>query len=150
MLGGGAYSTGGGLTVAVEPRQTRDGRLAICGVWAQSTRLTALVKGHGPRILGTGNIAVDGRAVLRNLRFLQKTPPAQSYAGAKATCAVTKRRFSGDETLEIRIPRQVVVRESRANGGGLQIRFGRSERPNPALGAGSVLPESWTSFGGTL
>lgn len=146
VLGGGSYSTGGGLTVAVAPRETRDGRLAICGVWAESTRLTAYLTGQAPRILGTGNIAVNGRTVLRNLQFLRHTAPARDYTGAQAGCAVTDRRFTGRERVEIRIPRQVVLRENSGESGGRTIRFGPAESRNPALGAGSILPESWTSF----
>ncbi|WP_135506275.1 hypothetical protein [Roseovarius aestuariivivens] len=144
VLGGGSYSTGGGLTVAVEPRRTADGHLAICGVWAESRRLPGHARGRAPEVLQTGSIAVDGVTVLSNLRFLQKTAPAKSYSGAQAGCRVTARQFTGAERLEVRIPRQVVMRDR----GGLNLRFGAAERPNPALGAGSLLPESWTHWGG--
>jgi len=144
VLGGGAYSSGGGLTVAVEPRNS-GGRLAICGIWAQSDRLTAVLRQSARDVLATGNISVDGQTVLRDLRFLQQAQPAKSYAGAAAGCALTDMPWQAGAQIDIRIPRQLVY-FNRSRDGGKEIRYGPSEDDNPAMTAGSLMPSAWTSF----
>ena len=85
VLGGGEYSTGGGLTVAVELREM-NGRTGLCGVWAQSRRLTVYVRRAGHCVLSKGTIALDDRVLTHDLGFLKRVAPAHSYAGAPAGC----------------------------------------------------------------
>lgn len=144
VLGGGSYSTGGGITVAVETREAQ-GRLAICGTWAESERLTAYLIGQSRRILASGSLAVDGRQVHHGLLFLNQVEPAESYAGAEAACVVTTLPWRADAAPEVWIPRQTVVVE-RGGSGNLEIRFGARDTPNPAMQAGSLLPRDWTRF----
>lgn len=149
VLGGGEYSTGGGVTVAVELRN-RAGRTGLCGVWAESERLTVYVRRKGWRVLQKGTITLDGRVLTHNLNFLNQVAPAASYAGAPAGCVRLDRPWrAGDEArkLEIRIPRQDLHFDSNGRkSGGLRITFRDTGKVNPALGAGSLLPKSWTSF----
>jgi len=149
-LGGGEYSTGGGITVAVEPRRTVDGKLALCGVWAQSDRLIAYVRQSGPSVLDRGSLAVNGRVVHQDLGFLNRVAPSKSYAGSEATCIGTTLPWQSTTTVEVRIPRHVVVQDRDQSGAGLEIHFGPSESANPALLSGSILPSRFTSFKSTL
>ena len=149
-LGGGEYSSGGGITVAVEPRRTSDGRLALCGVWAQSDRLSAYVRQSGKSVLTRGSLAVNGRVVQQGLGFLNRVAPNKSYARADATCVGTSLPWRSAVVVDIRIPRHVVVQDRNGSGAGIEIRFGPSEVGNPALLSGSVLPSRFTSSTGTL
>ena len=149
VLGGGEYSTGGGITVAVELRNWA-GKTGLCGVWAESEQLTAYVRRKGGRILAKGSIALDGQVLTHNLNFLEQVAPSQSYAGTPAGCVRLDRPWKASDAgakLRVRLPRQQLLfgRNGRQSGG-LRIRFGPSEHANPALSSGSVLPKRWTSF----
>ncbi|MDD9726317.1 hypothetical protein PVV74_12680 [Roseovarius sp. SK2] len=145
-LGGGDFSTGGGITVAVEPRRAIDGQLALCGVWAQSERLTAYVRPHVRDLLAPGSLAVDGQVVLHDLRVFNEVAPAESYVGASATCMGTGQPYRDGVRVEIRIPRRAVVRERDSDGIGAEIWFMPANGENLALTSGSILPARWTRF----
>lgn len=145
-LGGGDFSTGGGITVAVEPRRAVDGQLALCGVWAQSERLTAYVRPHVRDLLAPGTLAVDGQVVLHDLRVFNEVAPAESYVGAPATCMGTDLPYRDAARIEIRIPRRAVVRERDSDGIGVEIWFMPATDENLALTSGSILPARWTRF----
>jgi len=150
VLGGGVYSTGGGITVAVEMRNM-GGRTGLCGVWAQSEQLTVYVRRAGRRVLSKGSIALDGRILTSNLDFLRRVAPAPGYAGAPAGCVRLDRPWRpGDAARrpEVWIPRQLVYFDSNGRrGGGPRITFRDKGHPNPAMGAGSLLPPHWTTRG---
>lgn len=150
VLGGGQYSTGGGITVAVELRDI-GGRTGLCGVWAQSEQLTVYVRNAGRRVLSKGSIALDGRILTNNLDFLKRVAPAPGYAGAPAGCVRLARPWrpgDAERRLEVWIPRQQVYFDKNGrDGGGPRITFRDKGRPNPAMGAGSLLPEDWTGRG---
>ncbi len=147
ILAGGEYSTGGGITVAVELRNL-SGETGLCGIWAESERLPAYVRHDRGGILAKGSIALNGQVLTHDLDFLNQVPPSVSYVGAPAGCIRLDRPWRDSDAkgrLEIRLPR----RELRFGGGddrggGIRIRFTRSNRANPALTDGSVLPASWT------
>lgn len=149
-LGGGEYSTGGGVTVAVEMRNW-SGKTGLCGVWAESERLTAYVRHKGDDVLEKGSIALGGEVLTYNLDFLQQVAPSQSYAGAPAGCVRLSRDWrpsDANRPLEVRIPRQDLrFGGNGTRGGGLRVTFRDTGHANPALTAGSVLPRKWTSFG---
>ncbi len=149
-LGGGEYSSGGGITVAVEPRRTQDGQLALCGVWAQSDRLSAYVRQSARSVLQRGSLMVNGRVVHQGLGFLNRVPADTSYARSEASCVGTSLPWQSGARIDVRIPRHVVVQDRDGNGAGIEIRFGPSQAGNPALLSGSVLPSRFTSTKGTL
>lgn len=148
VLGGGEYSTGGGLTVAVELREM-NGRTGLCGVWAQSRRLTVYVRRAGPRVLSKGTIALDDRVLTHDLGFIKRVAPTGSYAGAPAGCVRLDRPWHpGDATarLDVRIPRQqVYFGQGGRDHGGPRITFRDTGLHNPAMTAGSLLPQHWTN-----
>ncbi|MFN3208428.1 MAG: hypothetical protein ACE369_05410 [Roseovarius sp.] len=146
LLGGGGFSTGGGITVAVEPRRTLEGQLALCGVWAESERLTAYVRQSSRDVLAPATLAVDGQVVHHDLRVFSRVDPAPSYAGAEATCVGTGMAYRPGAAIEIRIPRKVVVRERDSDGIGAEIWFLPARGENPAMTSGSILPARWTRF----
>ena len=150
VLGGGSYSTGGGITVAVELRPI-DGHMGLCGVWAQSRQLPVVIRHKAHDVLAKGTIVLDGRILTYNFDFLRQVDPAKSYAGALAGCVKLARPWRAGAAagrLEIRIPRQLVYfddRDWKHGGGGLRITFRDKGLPNPALDKGSLLPSDWTN-----
>ncbi|MEO0371130.1 MAG: hypothetical protein AAF231_06705 [Pseudomonadota bacterium] len=147
LVTGGDYSTGGGLTVAVEPRAI-NGQLGFCGVWAQSEALSVYTRKAAARVLTKGVINIDGQRVVRNLNFLNRVRPSPSYSGAPAGCIVVNRPWSGDTAsrMTIRIPRQKIVASSGSRiQTGPRVFFTRSDSANPALAKGTFLPPHITS-----
>ena len=118
VLDGGTFSSGGGLTVAAEIRESA-GQTAVCGVWAQSERQSVLTKFKAERVIETGSVAVNGETVVRGLQFMPEVTPMGDYAGAQATCVRTERPWSARDTgaqVAIRIPQQIVVYEPDVSG----------------------------------
>lgn len=147
MVTGGDYSTGGGITVAVEPRAI-NGQLGFCGVWAQSAALSVYVRKTASRVLSKGVIMINGQTVVRNLNFLNRVGPSQSYAGAPASCVVVNRAWSGDAAsrMTVHIPRQKITSGSGSSiQTGPRVFFTRSDSANPALAKGTFVPSYITS-----
>jgi len=119
MLDGGSFSTGGGLTVALELRPI-GGQTGICGVWAESDNQSVLSKGRAREVVPTGSVYLDGQVLHRDLGFLRKVDPSGSYAGLDANCIRTERPWrdaDAAKAVQVRLPRQVVHREIEASGG---------------------------------
>lgn len=117
-LGGGTYTSGGGITVAADLRN-QEGRTMLCGVWAQSRQQSVLTKHVERRVLGTAAVSLGNETLARGLVFMPEVSPRADYAGAEAGCVITDRPWrTGDEdrTPEIRIPRQVVADQSDESG----------------------------------
>ncbi len=110
-LSGGRYTSGGGLTVAVDLREAA-GRTQVCGVWAQSRQQSILTKHVERRVLGAGSVVVDGRRVVTGLNFLREVPPQPDYGGLEGACVTTDRPWNPDTAARasVRIPRQIVHR----------------------------------------
>lgn len=118
ILAGGTYDSGGGITVAADVLE-RDGRVTVCGVWAQSEQQSVLSKGVEPRVLGTGSVHLGDSAVVRGLGFMTEVAPAPSYGGAMASCVQTERAWTEADAAKpvtIRIPRQLVYRDADQDG----------------------------------
>ena len=117
-LGGGTYTSGGGITVAADLRN-QGGRTMVCGVWAQSRQQSILTKLVERKVLGTGAVFLGDEPVVRGLVFMREVEPRADYGGAEAQCVITERPWrAGDETRRptVRIPGQVVADESDENG----------------------------------
>lgn len=148
-LTGGEYTTGGGLTVAMEARPI-NGTLGLCGVWAQSTSMSVYTRKAASRVLAKGVATLNGQVIARDFGFLNRVRPADSYAGAPAGCVLLNRAWQASDgagQLQLRIPRQRIflTAESRRKNGP-QVFFTRSDRANPALAKGSLLPARITSY----
>lgn len=149
VLAGGYYSTGGGLSIAVELRPM-NGRTGICGAWAESASLAGHLAGKSRELLGSGAVYVGGTKVRHGLGFLKQVAPAPSYAGAPANCVITSRPWRpGDagKHPEVRIPRKTVVMNRGA--AGIEIRFRQAQGANPAMERGSLIPPEWKHFPST-
>lgn len=148
-LTGGDYSTGGGLTVAMEPRQI-GGNLALCGVWAQSNAMSIYTRKAAPRVLAKGVATLNGQVIARDFGFLKRVRPAASYTGAPAGCVVLNQAWQADfasARLDLRIPRQrIFLTSDSRRRNGQQVFFTRSDSSNPALKKGSFLPSSITRY----
>jgi hypothetical protein len=127
-LGGGFYTSPGGLTVAVDARNI-GGRTGICGVWAESENQSVMTKNAARQVLDSGGVTLGGEGVAHGLGFLRKVAPARSYAGLEANCITTDRAWrSGDEArpLRVHLPRQIVRNEidmDAGDSGGIVIWF---------------------------
>lgn len=124
VVSGGTYSSGGGISVAVDLRE-QNGRTMVCGVWAQSRQQSTLTKGVEPRLLGSGSVQLDGTALVRGLLFMREVPPMADFSGQDAGCVLTDRPWrAGDETARpvVRIPRQLVYHDA-DEGGTVIVRF---------------------------
>ncbi|MEM7732107.1 MAG: hypothetical protein AAF280_04905 [Pseudomonadota bacterium] len=147
VIAGGEYTTGGGLTVAVEPRPI-NGKLGLCGIWAQSDPMPVYTRRAASTVLAKGVVQIDGQTVTRNLNFLNRVRPAESYAGAPTGCMVVNRAWTGDPTarMTVRIPRQKIIATSASRlENGPRVFFTRSDLVNPALAKGSLVPSYITS-----
>ena len=125
MLSGGSYSTGGGITVAVDVRE-RQGKTMVCGVWAQSDQQSILTKHKAKGVLDSGAVSLGGETLVRGLRFMEEVPPMAAYGGQEAGCAVVPRPWQpGDagRRAVIRLPRQVVEVDGDEEGGTIVVRF---------------------------
>lgn len=112
-LGGGTFTSPGGISVAVDARNI-GGRTGICGVWAESINQSVMTRNTAPRVLAGGGVAMEGEGVAQGLGFLRKVEPAESYAGMQANCITTDRPWrAGDEArpLKVVLPRIVVSNE---------------------------------------
>lgn len=112
-LGGGTYTSPGGLTVAVDARNI-GGRTGICGVWAESDSQSTMTRTAARQVLNSGAVTLGGEAVAQGLWFLQKVDPAPNYAGLTGNCITTDRAWQKADSarkLEVILPRQVVVDE---------------------------------------
>lgn len=145
VMAGGIFDRGGGgITVAAELRETVDGQMAVCGVWARSRQLNAYARIGARDTLEPALARVDGRTVRRDLRVFPRVDAADSYAGAPARCVATGLAWQPDAQLEISVPRQIVHQDGRSDdGGGFRVVLNRTKEPNPAMRSGSLLPESW-------
>ncbi|MEM6480437.1 MAG: hypothetical protein AAF922_15905 [Pseudomonadota bacterium] len=148
VMAGGIFDRGGGgITVAAELRETVDGQMAVCGVWARSRQLNAYARIGARDTLVPALIRVNGNVVRRDLRVFPRVAAADSYAGAPARCVTTGLTWRPDAPMEVSVPRQIVHQNGRSdNGGGFRLILNRTDEPNPALRRGSLLPESWTNL----
>lgn len=148
-LTGGEYTTGGGLTVAMETRNIA-GNLALCGVWAQSASMSVYSRRAAPRVLAKGVARLNGQVIARNFGFLNRVAPAENYAGSTATCIVLNRAWRAQDAttrLELRIPRQkLLLSSSTGRDIGPQVFFVRSDSRNPAMLKGTIVPSRFTHF----
>lgn len=131
IVSGGVYSSGGGLSVAVDLRES-DGRTLACGVWAQSRQQSILTKNKARRVINTGAIFLGRERVVQNFLFMKEVAPAQSYSGQEAGCVILDRPWSAADAARtplVRIPRQVVHREDDEFGGGFVVIFSDTGQP---------------------
>ncbi len=125
FLSGGTYTTGGGITLAVDIREN-NGRTLLCGVWAQSSSQSILTKAHSRDVVARGTAKVEDTVLARDLAFLREVAPAADYGGSDANCILTDRPWqAGDEDRNVlaRIPGHLAVREIDEGGGGFFVYF---------------------------
>ena len=148
-LGGGTFTSPGGISVAVDARNI-GGRTGICGVWAESINQSVMTQRSAPKILDSGGVSMSGEGVAQGLGFLRQVDPAESYAGLQANCITTDRAWrTGDEArpLKVHFPRQIVFNDldgGFGESGGMLIWF----RPG-GPGAHPSDSKPWYHLGGT-
>jgi len=148
-MGGGTFTSPGGISVAVDARNI-GGRTGICGVWAESINQSVMTRRSAPKILDSGGVSMAGQGVAQGLGFLRQVDPAATYAGMEANCITTDRPWrAGDEArpLKVHFPRQVVFNNldgGFGESGGILIWF----RPG-GPGAHPSDRKPWYHLGGT-
>lgn len=113
VVGGGTYTSPGGLSVAVDV-QNIGGKTGVCGVWAQSKSQSVVTRGRARQVIGTGAVVLNGETLVNGLLFLKEVEPAASYSGQTGNCVVTERPWSAQDNArraKIIIPRQVVYQD---------------------------------------
>lgn len=130
VVTGGTFTSGGGLSVAAELRES-EGQTLVCGVWAQSRQQSILTKGKAQRVINTGSIFIGRERVVQNFLFMNEVDPSASYAGKESGCLLLDRAWSASDAQQtplVRIPRQVVHKEI-DEAGGLIVYFVDTGRP---------------------
>lgn len=125
MVDGGTYTSGGGLTVAVDLRNS-DGFTMVCGVWAMSRQQSALTKLAEHQVLNSASVYRGRERLVSGLRYMRQVDPAPSYAGQDANCYRTDRPWRDPASAgapDIFIPRQVVANEVEGFIGGFKVFF---------------------------
>ncbi len=138
VLSGGEYSTGGGITVAVELRNLK-GMAALCGAWSESRHLTIYLKGKSKKVLSNAVVLVNGNRAHQNLQFLKETNPTSSYTGEDGNCFELGRPWRSSDSsadIAISIPRQLVYFDRGKASAAEDIWFRQTETSNPAWGDG--------------
>ncbi len=122
---GGVYTSGGGLTVAADMRES-DGLTMVCGVWAISRQQSALTKLAEHQVLNSGSVYRGRERVVSGLLFMRRVDPAPSYAGQEANCYRTDRPWKDPANtgpVRIFLPRQPVEEISDSPFGGGFVMF---------------------------
>lgn len=141
-LGGGMFSTGGGITAAAEIQQIR-GKTYVCGVWARSEKLSALVDDQVRSIVISGSVFVGRTTIMRDLTKFNQVAPVASYAGANANCAAVTGAIP-QGALQIRFPRRTIPLGSARSAGGM-VRFGSQAQFKPSWSENPAYHIDWSN-----
>mgnify|MGYP000635695331 FL=1 len=117
-IDGGKYSSGGGVTVAVDVLET-EGLATVCGAWANSEQQSVLTKGVEAAVLGSGSVYLGDTALVRGLTFMNEVKASKSYADVPANCVQTSYAWlstDAEKLVSIRIPSQVVYYDADEDG----------------------------------
>ncbi len=134
ILGGGVFTTGGGITIALEPREI-NGAPHLCGVWARSEFLSAYIVGKVSFVLAQGVVQVGKDIVLRDFRVFPQVAVASSYAGAEGSCVAIAFPV---EDMAVRFPKLPLVRDRGGEGVFVRVDFTQTDKENPAFTNGSL------------
>ncbi len=113
-LAHGSFSSGGGLTIAVELRRAGD-RTALCGAWSESRSQSSYTTDEARRIVRLASVYVEGRWIAQDLGFMPRIPPQLDYAGASARCVLTALHWHAGHVPEVFVPRQQIGTVSRGD-----------------------------------
>ena len=84
LRGGGVWSSGGALRVAVTLRPG-DGQARLCGAWT-TTPQSVLSRRHNRSVMASGSVSLDGRRLVSGLGFMTRLPEGSALEGAEARC----------------------------------------------------------------
>ena len=113
-VGGGEWSSGGGITIAARAFE-RNGVAVICGAWTMDRQsvLTILLNDD---VLEAGSVYLDGDRAVQNLSFMRQVRYSDNIAGEQANCVATGRPWKADYAAapaRVRIPRMAFGRGGR-------------------------------------
>lgn len=107
---GGRYSSGGGITIAGAYQDIK-GIAYVCGVWSESKQQAKQTIGKAQQVLASGTVSLNGRVVVKDLRFMQKIKPGRGLGRRSARCTSTGFPWVpgyANLPLAISLPRQIV------------------------------------------
>ncbi len=105
-VGGGEWSSGGGITIAARAFE-RNGVTVICGAWTMD-RQSVVTSELNDAVLEAGSVFLDGDRAVQNLSFMRPVPYSDNIAGEQANCVATGRPWKADYVsapARVRIPR---------------------------------------------
>lgn len=87
-----------------------EGKVAVCGLWTISKRLSPYIKETGldRKTRGNANVVVKGKVVMNSLRTFRSVSPKNFKVGSKALCRVTPHPWQAgysNKDVVIRTPR---------------------------------------------
>jgi hypothetical protein len=112
-LSGGRYSSGGGITIAGAYQEIK-GITYACGIWSESKDQAPQTAGKAAQVLASGSILLNGRVVVKDLRFMQETKPGKILRRKIARCTSTGLPWVpgyANQPLAVSIPRQIVSQD---------------------------------------
>ncbi len=87
-----------------------EGKIAVCGMWTISKRLSPYIKETGldRKTRGSANVVVKGKVVMNSLRTFRSVSKENFREGTKALCRVTPHAWNAsysNEDITIRTPK---------------------------------------------
>lgn len=132
-VGGGAWNTGGGISVAVRAFERRGGTV-VCGAWT-TDRQAAMTYPYNRDVMQVGSIYLGGVRLVQDLAFMTEVPEADNLSGVEARCVASpvawRPEFAGLQP-RVRIPRFAIGGDDDEDGsmGGGALVFRETARPD--------------------
>ncbi len=115
-IGGGQWSSGGGITIAARAFEW-NGVTVICGAWTKD-RQSVLTIQLNDNVMAAGSVFLDGDRAVQNLSFMRRVPYSENIAGEQANCVATGLPWKADYATapaRIRTPRMAFLLDDRPN-----------------------------------
>lgn len=127
VIGGGEWSSGGGITVAARVFE-RNGASVVCGAWA-TDKQSVLSATLNENVIEAASVYAGDTRLVQNLRFMARTAYADSITGARANCVAAAHPWQANfaTSARVEIPRQRFLLDDRNSNA---ITFRQSPRPD--------------------
>lgn len=106
--GGGEWSSGGGISVAVDLRE-QNGATVVCGAWT-TDRQSVMSQDLNNDVMAVASVYGGNTRLVQNLSFMPRVPYARNLTGARANCVRTSESWRAEFAEagpRVRIPRYV-------------------------------------------
>jgi hypothetical protein len=109
-VGGGQWSSGGGITIAARAFE-RNGVAVICGAWTMD-RQSVVTSELNEEVMQAGSVYLGDDRAVQNLSFMRMVPYSDNIASEQANCVATGRPWKADYVAapaRVRIPRMAFL-----------------------------------------